>query len=86
MRENNITSEEMERMKEAKEEAIKEEASSFAALRDDDEDDEIATFHAAEDEVSTLETGSYVKDGTTFAELDSLRDNQPQNGNDDGGN
>ena len=86
MRENNVTSEQLEQMKEAEEEAKREEAASFASLRDDDdEDDEIATFHAAEDEVSTLETGAYTKDGTTFAKLDSMQDEEPENGNDDGG-
>ena len=50
--------------------AAADEVNSFAFLRDDDE---IATFHAAEDEISTLETGSYVQGGTTFAKLDSLQ-------------
>lgn len=86
MRENNVTSEQMEKMKEAEEKAKREEASSFAALRDDDEeDDEIATFHAAEDEISTLETGAYKKDGTTFAKLDSMRDDESQDGNNNDG-
>lgn len=86
MRENNVTSEEMERMKEEQEKVIREEANSFASLRDDDdEDDEIATFHAAEEEISTLETGSYVKDGTTFAQLDSMRNDEPKDGNDNDG-
>ena len=74
MREHNVTSEEMERMKEKEEAIAADEANSFAALRDDDDDDEIATFHAAEDEVSTLETGAYVENGTRFAKLDSLND------------
>lgn len=82
MREHNVTSVEMEKIKEAEAAAAADEANSFAALRDDD-DDEIATFHAAEDEISTLETGSYVQDGTTFAKLDSMRD---ENGNGDDGN
>lgn len=77
MREHNVTSEEMEKIKEAEAAAAEDEKNSFAALRDDD-DDIIATFHAAEDEISTLETGAYVKDGTTFAKLDSLRDDKEQ--------
>lgn len=86
MQEHNVTSEEMEKMKEAEEAAAADAANSFAFLRDDD-DDEIATFHAAEDEVSTLETGSYVKDGTTFAKLDSLNDEElpKHDGNNDNG-
>lgn len=84
MREHNVTSAEMEKMKEAEAMAAADEANSFAGLRDGD--DEIATFHAAKDETPTLETGSYVKDGTTFAQLDSMRENEhPQdNGNNDG--
>ena len=88
MREHNVTSAEMEKMKEAEAVAAADEVNSFAFLRDDD-DDEIATFHAAEDEISTLETGSYVQDGTTFAKLDSMRDENGNNGNennDDGNN
>lgn len=76
MRKHNVSSIEMEKMKEAEAAAAADEVNSFAALRDDDDDDEIATFHAAEDEVSTLETGSYVEGGTTFAKLDSMRENE----------
>lgn len=79
MREHNVTSEEMERMKEKEEAIAADEANSFAALRDDDDDDEIATFHAAEDEVSTLETGAYVEGGARFAKLDSIRDDEDAN-------
>lgn len=71
MRENNVTSEEMERMKAREAEIAMDEANSFAGLRDDD-DDEIATFHAAQEEISTLETGAYVEGGARFAKLDSL--------------
>lgn len=86
MRKNNVTSEEMDRMKEAEEEIKREEASSFVGLRDDDEEeDEIATFHAAEDEISTLETGSYTEGGATFAKLDSIRDDESVDGNDNDG-
>ena len=70
MQEHHVSSEEMEKMKAAEAAAAADEANSFAFLRDDDE---IATFHAAEDEISTLETGSYVQGGTTFAKLDSLQ-------------
>ncbi len=87
MREHNVTSAEMEKMKEAEAMAAADEANSFSGLRDDD--DEIATFHAAEDETPTLETGSYVKDGTTFAQLDSMRDveqSQDNGNNDNDGN
>ncbi len=77
MQEHNVSSAEMEKMKEAEAVAAADEANSFAFLREDD-DDEIATFHAAQDEVSTLETGSYVKGGATFAKLDSLRDSESQ--------
>ena len=72
MRENNITSAEMEKIKEAKAALEQDELNSFSVLRDDE--DEIATFHAAEDEISTLETGAYVENGTRFAKLDSLND------------
>ncbi len=84
MQEHNVTSEEMEKIKEAEAAAEADKINSFAFLRDDD-DDEIATFHAAQDEVSTLETGSYVQGGTTFAKLDSLRDDEVKNddGNDE---
>ncbi len=89
MRKNNITSEEMERRKIAEEAVAADEVNSFASLRDDDEDDEIATFHAAEDEVSTLETGAYVQDGARFARLDSLTEDDPivsaDNGSDGNG-
>ena len=84
MREHNVSSAEMEKMKEAEVAAAADEVNSFAALRDDDDDDEIATFHAAQDDISTLETGSYVQGGTTFAQLDSMRNEEkPQDGNDD---
>lgn len=82
MREHNVSSVEMEKMKEAEVEAAEYEKRSFASLRDDD-DDEIATFHAAEDEISTLETGAYVEDGTRFAKLDSLRDENHGEDDDD---
>lgn len=72
MRENNITSAELEKIKEAKAALEQDELNSFSVLRDDE--DEIATFHAAEDEISTLETGAYVENGTRFAKLDSLND------------
>ncbi|MCM1404644.1 MAG: hypothetical protein NC133_04075 [Prevotella sp.] len=91
MREHQVTGEEMEKIKEAEALAAADKENSFAALRDDD-DDEIATFHAAQDEISTLETGAYVQDGATFAKLDSMRDEQPpeepnNHGNDEhGGN
>jgi len=86
MQEHNVTSAEMEKMKEAEANAAADEANSFAFLREDD-DDEIATFHAAEDEISTLETGSYVQDGATFAKLDSMRDDeQTQDDNGNSGN
>ena len=74
MRENNVTLEEMERIKAREAEIAMDEVNSFAGLRDDDDDDEIATFHAAQEEVSTLETGAYVDSGARFAKLDSLRD------------
>ena len=83
MREHNVTSEQMEKMKEAEAKAVADEANSFAFLRDDD-DDEIATFHAAEDDISTLEKGAYTQDGTTFAKLDSLRDDEQPTVSDDG--
>ncbi|MBO4726624.1 MAG: hypothetical protein J5598_03445, partial [Clostridia bacterium] len=70
MQEHHVSGEEMEKMKAAEAAAAADEVNSFAFLRDDDE---IATFHAAEDEISTLETGSYVQGGTTFAKLDSLQ-------------
>ncbi len=76
MRKNNITFEEMERRKAADAAVAADELNSFASLRDND-DDEIATFHAAQDEVSTLETGAYVQDGARFAKLDSLTDDDP---------
>ncbi len=78
MREHNVTSAEMEKMQEAEAAAAADKANSFASLRDDDDDDEIATFRAAQDEISTLETGSYVQGGTTFAKLDSMRDYEPE--------
>ena len=81
MRENNVSSEEMERMKAREAEIALDEANSFAALRDDD-DDEIATFHAAQEEVSTLETGAYVDNGARFAKLDSLRGEEVNSKND----
>ena len=74
MRENNVTLEEMERIKAREAEIAMDEVNSFAGLRDDDDDDEIATFHAAQEEISTLETGAYVDSGARFAKLDSLRD------------
>lgn len=88
MRKNNITSEEMERRKEREAAVAADEINSFASLRDDDENDEIATFHAAEEEISTLETGAYVQDGARFARLDSLTDDDPivDHGNNDDGN
>ena len=75
-------------MKEKQAAMAADEINSFAALRDDDdEDDEIATFHAAEDEISTLETGAYMEDGARFAKLDSLNDsNLDSDGNDNDGN
>ena len=79
MQEHNVTSEEMERMKEKEAAAAADEVNSFAVLRDDDdEEDDIATFHAAKDDISTLETGAYVEGGTTFAKLDSMRDEKSQ--------
>lgn len=89
MRVNNITSEELERRKAAEDAIAADEMKSFASLRDNDEDEEIATFHAAEDEISTLETGGYVRDGARFAKLDSLTDDEPiidEDGNDSNGN
>jgi len=90
MREHNVSSEEMERMKAREAEIAMDEENSFAGLRDDD-DDEIATFHAAQEEISTLETGAYVDNGARFAKLDSLRENEEEfnyggNNGDDGGN
>jgi len=84
MREHNVTSAEMEKMKEAEAALAADEMNSFAALRDDD-DDEIATFHAAEDDISTLETGAYMENGTRFAKLDSITENDG-NSEDDGSN
>ncbi len=81
MRENNVTSAEMEKMKEIEAALAADEANSFASLRDDD-DDEIATFHAAEDEISTLETGAYMENGTRFAKLDSMNDDDGNSEND----
>lgn len=54
------------------------EKQSFAFLRNDD-DDEIASFHQEKKEAPTIETGSYVEDGVTFAKLDSLRDENDEN-------
>ena len=71
-------------MKEAEAALAADEMNSFAALRDDD-DDEIATFHAAEDDISTLETGAYMENGTRFAKLDSITDDNG-NSEDDGSN
>ena len=56
MREHNVTSADIEKMREAEAEAAADRINSFSTLRSDD--DEIATFHAAEDETPTLETGS----------------------------
>lgn len=57
------------------------EKTGFAFLRDDDDDDEIASLREVKEEVSTIETGSYVEDGVTFAKLDSLQgENDDQNG------
>ena len=85
MRDYNVSSEEVERIQ-AKENALAaDEVNSFAALRDDD-DDEIATFHAAREEISTLETGAYVDGGARFAKLDSLLDDDNQDDFTYGGN
>lgn len=45
---------------------------SFAFLRDDD--DEIASLQDDSEAMPTIETGSYVQDGVTFAKLDSMKD------------
>lgn len=80
MREHNVTSDEMEEIKAREAALAADKANSFASLRDDDDNDEIATFHAAQEEISTLETGAYVDNGARFAKLDSLRDDESEQG------
>lgn len=81
MQEYGVTSEQVAQIKQqaANEQNIAKQ--SFAFLRDD-EDDEIASLKTETDDVSTIETGSYVEDGVTFAQLDSMKgqpdDDKPQ--------
>ncbi len=70
MNDNHLTSEMVEDLKKKADELEAAKTSSFAFLRDDDEP--IATLQKEEEEVRTIETGSYVEDGVTFSKLDSL--------------
>lgn len=75
--ENAISGGRIEAMKQ--QEAVDQDAQkhSFAFLRD--EDDEIASLQEESENIPTIETGAYVKDGATFAKLDSLKDEDDDN-------
>lgn len=83
MEEHGISSDQVEAMQKQNAAMADAQKQGFAFLRDDDDDDEIASLYQEKVEKPTIETGAYVQDGVTFAKLDSMPDqpaDQGQNG------